>query len=732
MHKNSSLSLAAAEGIAVEREPPSAAALADLLERLAEDLGLHLDRAAARQALERERLAARSVDWHALAGRAATPLGLELRRVEVSPAEIARGAARAELPIATLRDDHGWVVVVRGGGGRVRVETPEGARWLRPEGLARMLGRGGAASPVPWVVASPRFPAHPLSGHGDSPSPLRRLLALLRLEREHVGIAVIYAAAVGVVSLAVPIGVQALVGSVAFGGLLQPVLVLSLLVLGALVFAAVLRAMQAWVIERIQQRVFARVAVDLAHRLPRVRAEAFDREHGPELVNRFFDVLTVQKGAALLLVDGVAVALQTLVGILLLLVYHPVLLAFDVIVVVTAGTAIFLLGRGAQATSIKESKAKYRTAAWLEEIVRHPATFRSSGAAAFAAGRAKDLTRDYLGARRKHFAVVFRQTIAALAIQALAGGSLLAIGGWLVLDGKLTLGQLVAAELLLTATLSGLAKLGKQLESFYDVLASSDKLGHLLDLPVEPFRQGELPEPAPGPVLRLRDVSYRYAGGASVLAGVTLEIPRRGRVAVVGRNGAGKSTLADVACALREATEGRVELEGVDLRDLSAAEAREAVVLVRDVEIFEGTVAENVHVGRGHVTDADVRAALRAVGLEEAISALPEGIHTAVTTGGPTFSRGQARLLMIARAIVGKPRVIVVDEILAGLDPGAAEAAERALTAEDAPWAVVATSPSGALLRRCDTVLTLDGGSLQPARAEDLASAGAERVTHGH
>jgi ABC-type bacteriocin/lantibiotic exporter with double-glycine peptidase domain len=138
-------------------------------------------------------------------------------------------------------------------------------------------------------------------------SPLRRLIGLIRPEGTDIRVVVAFAVGVGVLSLATPLAVEALVSTVAMNLLMQQLVILSLVLFVCLALAAAMRALQTLVVEAIQQRLFVRVTSDLAYRLPRVRADAFDREYGPELVNRFFDVLTVQKVGALLLLDGIAI-----------------------------------------------------------------------------------------------------------------------------------------------------------------------------------------------------------------------------------------------------------------------------------------------------------------------------------------------------------------------------------------------------------------------------------------
>jgi putative ABC transport system ATP-binding protein len=331
------------------------------------------------------------------------------------------------------------------------------------------------------VAMEPGFGRHPgqesVEGHL---TPFARLRALLQPEASDILTVFIYALTVGLLTLATPIAVEALVNTVAFGRFLQPVVVLALLLFMFLAFSAAIRAVQTIVVEIVQRRLFARVAGDLSYRLPRVQMTELDGAYAPELVNRFFDVVTVQKVSAQLLLEGIGLVLSAIVGMTVLAFYHPWLAGFDVILLAMIGLVVFVLGRGAVDSSVKESKEKYAMAAWLEDIARCPVAFRTDGGSEFALERSDRMIHDYLSARKKHFRILMRQILFALGLQALASTALLGIGGWLVVSGELTLGQLVAAELIVAVIVGSVAKLGKHMESFYDLLAAVDKLGHFV------------------------------------------------------------------------------------------------------------------------------------------------------------------------------------------------------------------------------------------------------------
>jgi putative ABC transport system ATP-binding protein len=582
------------------------------------------------------------------------------------------------------------------------------SRRISRRGLKAALNRfADKDGRVRFVVIEPGFGRHPgqesVDGHL---TPFARLRALLQPESSDIVTVFIYALIVGLLTLATPIAVEALVNTVAFGRFLQPVIVLALLLFMFLAFSAAIRAVQTIVVEIVQRRLFARVAGDLAYRLPRVQMQELDGKYGPELVNRFFDVVTVQKVCATLLLEGIGLVLSAIVGMTVLAFYHPWLAGFDVILLAMIGLVVFVLGRGAIDSSIKESKKKYAMAAWLEDIVRCPVAFRTDGGSEFALERSDRMIHDYLSARKKHFRILMRQILFALGLQAFASTVLLAIGGWLVVTGELTLGQLVAAELIVAVILGSVAKLGKHMESFYDLLAAVDKLGHLFDLNVE-RSDGALTTVASGPAT----VELTQLQSTANANPINWHFQKGELVAVMGNAGSGKSRLCDIIYGLRLPASGHLHVDDCDPRDLRPDVLRRRVALVRDVEFFEGTIAENVHLERPAVSAADVNAVLERLGVLDEMLVLPEGLGTSLPAGGGLLSSSQLRRLMLARSIVGQPGLLLIDGLLDGFsDTELAEVCSALNMLRDNCTMVVATGQQR-VADLCGRVLRMDTDS---------------------
>lgn len=549
--------------------------------------------------------------------------------------------------------------------------------------------------------------AHIDSDHGVHMHPFNRLVALLRPEWTDIWMVLVFALVVGVLMLATPLAIESLVNTVAFGRLMQPVVVLAIILLTFLGFSAALRALQTYVAEIVQRRLFARVAGDLAFRLPRVQAEATDGVYLPELTNRFFDIVSVQKIAAALLLDGVGLVMSALIGMAVLAFYHPWLLGFDIVMMAVIAFIIFVLGRGAINSAIKESKNKYYMASWLEDISRCPTAFRSSGGPDLALERADRLVHQYLEARRKHFAILMRQIVFALGLQAVASTVLLGLGGWLVISGQLTLGQLVAAELIVTVIVGAFAKLGKHMEGFYDLLASVDKLGHLFDLPTERC-DGILQMSAVGPAaIWSEGLAYKKEQRRNLIGPVSFTLEAGGSLAVLGGSGSGKSTFMDLLYGLRKPSSGHLTIDGYNPLDLRSDVLREHVAMARRGEVFDGTLEENVHMHRSDVTSADVRHALEQIGLYDQVLRLPKGFDARLNGSGEPLSGTQQDLLCIARAIAGRPRLLLIDSILDGLSDDELEHALVSLLAPGRPWTLILATGRRSVAERCDSIISL-------------------------
>lgn len=564
-----------------------------------------------------------------------------------------------------------------------------------------------------WVLIEPRLTMQAISPMRVSSSPERnainRIKGLIHLEREGIIAILVYSLLLGVLSLLTPIAVQALVNTIAFGVMLQPILILAIMVFTGLVFVGTLRVLQHVVVEYIQRRIFVRLVTDLSYRLPRVAIQAHEKKHVPELVNRFFDVVTVQKAAATLLMDSLGLVLQMVLGLLVLAFYHPYLLVFDIVLGFALFFVVVILGRGAIHSSIHESHAKYSAAAWLEEIARHPLGFKSKRSGGVASWRAEELSMEWLHARKDHFGVILRQIIGASVVQAIASAGLLGLGGWLVMTGQLTLGQLVAAELIVTSVAAGVAKFGKDLETYYDLVAGLDKIGKLVDLPME-TDHGQLPVMTDEPMrVEVSGASMKLGSGS--FCNVDFVIDAGEIVGMIGEDGAALSGFLDVLYGLRNPGHGLIKIQGVSLHELSIAALRDQIALVRERDLFEGSIDDNLRLANRYVEPDKVRDLLAQLKLGDELRRLPEGLHTKLGPNGSPLALDQQHRITLARVLLGEPELILVDRALDTLHPNHIKRVFETIRDRNISALVVSNRPD--VLAKCTRVFELEGAGVK-------------------
>lgn len=586
-------------------------------------------------------------------GVAARAAGLLLGRIEADP------LATAMLGAPTLLEcSLGWVVVTGRKRRRLEMWLDDGAgvrrRTMPARRFAQIIGEitdGYRIEPVAPTAAIGKA----VSGG----SPWQRMRALMHIERRDIGVILVYSAAVGLTSLAIPVAVQNLVNTVAFGTVIQPLVIIGLALCAFLFLAALLRVLRFVATEYIQRRIFVRFAVDLADRLPQVKPGTERKKYLPEYVNRFFDVMTVQKSAATLLIDGTELMLQTLIGLILLAVYHPALAAFDLVLVAGLAVVFGLLGRGAERTTLAESDSKYAVAAWLEDLASRPDLFRHPVAARQAVAHADGLARTYLENRRVHFRVVLRQFIGGSILQVTANVALLLIGGWLVMTGELTLGQLVAAELVVTLAVAGLAKIGKLLESFYDLLAGVAKLGKLIDLPLGQQTGVTLNGEADF------TLNGRPLGGLVQLT-------------------CGPTARQIVKAARGADNDAPLQVNALPLSAMRFSDRRAAVWVVDEPDLVHGTVRENAILANERAP-AEVDAVLHAFGFEV------DQLEVALLPHGGPLTDMQAMALTLARAVLAQPHLLILDNVMSHLETRESQALIDALQAArgDLPTVVI-------------------------------------------
>jgi ABC-type bacteriocin/lantibiotic exporter with double-glycine peptidase domain len=574
--------------------------------------------------------------------------------------------------------------------------------------------------------------------HDDEPpkhlSPFARLLQLLRAERSDIWLIYLYAVLVGLFGLTVPLAVQGITQLVQGGLVLQPVvLLIAFAILGTLV-TGVVGLLQESVVETIQQRIFARLAFEFAYLVPRIRFEAAQQNNLPLQMNRFFEAVLIQKSLAKLLIDVPTATLQVIFGILLLSFYNPSFIVFSIVLVIGV-FVIFRLtySRGIE-TSIMESKYKYIVLEWLQAMARSIAAFKFSTRSTLPIERMDGHVANYLKYRRKHFRVLVTQSMSMIVFKTVLTGALLILGTTLVVNRSLTLGQFVAAELVIVTVLAGVEKLIRSLATIYDVLTSVDKVGRVMDLPVEEIRGLQLPPSQTGLAIVAKGLSFTYPDQASpTLSDINLDIRPGSRIAITGVDGSGQTTLLRVIGALHDGYDGTLTYDGITLRSMNRAALREQIgQVLSTTDLFDGTIEDNVSVGRRFVDRAAVLQALKAVDVDAFVQSLPLGIQTTITNGGSNLSAAVASKLLVAQGIVGEPRLLLLDDFFQNLDDDYRSRLIRLLTDHATPYTVIAVSHDAEFLAACDEIIVMEDGHIKTRGTyAELASMLGRASVHG-
>ncbi|MBN8681773.1 MAG: ATP-binding cassette domain-containing protein [Chitinophagales bacterium] len=547
-------------------------------------------------------------------------------------------------------------------------------------------------------------------------TPIKRLFRLVSQFRKELRYIILYAVVAGLINLTLPLGIQAIINQIAGGRINASWVVLVLLVMVGLTFTGILRLMQLSIMEHLQRRIFTSSAIEFAVRIPRLNLEMLRREHLPELVNRFFDTLTLQKGMPKLLIDGSAAVLQIFFSLLLLSFYHASFVLFSVLLMFLLAVMFYWTGPMGIESSLKESKYKYRLAYWLEELGRVATTFKLAGSTPLPLQRADNLTVEYLNARSKHWRVLVWQFAGSITFRVLVIGGFLILGSMLVMENQLNIGQFVASEILVLFVVESVEKLIMLHETGYDVITATEKLAQVSELPVERedgLRVEEFCTDAPLAV-EMRNLSYQYDDGDSlVLKDINLKINPGEKVLIAGYHGSGKSTLMQILSVLKRDFQGSLLFNGLPKQNLHLRSLREHIGDISSQEdLFKGDILENITLGNPRITIQRVLEICELVGLSEFIRNHPQGINTELLPGGRNTPGSIVSKILIARAIAAKPKILVLEQPLGALNFRDRLRISQMLTDSSAPWTLVCSSDDPLLASMCQRVVVLKGGEI--------------------
>lgn len=561
-------------------------------------------------------------------------------------------------------------------------------------------------------------------GDGKPPTPFKRLLRLLGTEKKEIFYILFYAIIIGLIGLVIPLGIQTTVELISGGVFFSSVYVLITLVILGVLLSGGLQVVQISLVEFLQRRIFTKASLEFAFRIPRIRMEALHGNYAPELINRFFDVVNIQKGLPKLLIDLSAAAIQILFGLLLISLYHPFFVFFGLVLLLMLTSIFILTGPKGLSSSIEESKYKYKVAHWLEELGRALHSFKLAGSTDLPIRKTDYTVNNYLKNRKTHFRVLVTQFSFIVIFKALITGGLLIMGTLLVVDRQITLGQFVASEIVIILILNAVEKIIMYMDVVYDLLTAVDKVAQVTDLPIEKTGGLDFPFGQTGGFhVRTHELKYRYsASGHQALRGVSLDIKPREIVCITGHGNSGKTTLLNILTGLYSDYEGVVTINGYSMRDLDVTHLRDQLAKnISQEDLFDGTILENITLGRITTTVHDAIYALEQVGLSDAINALPKGLDTPIISGGKGLTKTFIHKLILARCLAKRPQLLVLNDFFTPLAKSDKIELLTCITKPDHPWTTIVLSKDPLIMSACDRVIVLhDGNVLHEGTMEEL------------
>jgi ABC-type bacteriocin/lantibiotic exporter with double-glycine peptidase domain len=543
----------------------------------------------------------------------------------------------------------------------------------------------------------------------------QRLINLLKLDKKDVRQVFYYAIFAGLVSLTLPLGIQAIINLIQGAQVSTSWIILVILVTMGVAFAGVLQLMQIRIIENVQQKIFTRSSFEFAYRFPKIKMSELRNFYPPELANRFFDTLNIQKGISKLLIDVPTALLQIIFGLLLLSLYHPFFIVYGVLLLALIYVVFkYTITKGLE-TSLLESKQKYKVAHWIQEVARCLISFKLSGKTSLALNKNDYLVSGYLEARENHFKILVLQFVQMIVFKVLVTGGLLVIGGLLVLNQEMNIGQFVAAEIIILLVVASVEKLIVSLESFYDVLTALEKLGQVVDKDLEPtqtdlelFEQKDFK-------LELDNIYYSVPDRPkNIIDGLSLSIHGKDRILLNGGNGSGKSTLLQLIAGLIEPIGGNIFVNGVRLKSEHLNHFRSWLGQSLKLETpFEGTLLQNITFGDKGIKKEDILWVLELTGLDKEIKNMPNGLDTIIYPEGKQMSYTFAKKIVLARSLIRKPKLLVLRDPLDQFDEIESERIMDALTDPAQPWSLIVVSEDKRWIKKCNRVVTLENGKIK-------------------
>lgn len=494
-----------------------------------------------------------------------------------------------------------------------------------------------------------------MADYSSKISPFQRIWNLVKLERRNVRFLYIYAILSGAISLVLPLGIQAIVGLVLAGRLSSSWFILIVLISATILIAGLTKLAQMSILETIQRKLFVRTAFDFSHKLASSRELLKKYPSLIELSEKFLDVITVQKSFSKLLLDFTGAVLQLLFGLILLSVYHPTFLVFGTVLITILIFALRLTWNTGVNSARAESNYKFKTAYWLTEIAQNRVTFNLKSEQKYHLKRIDEYLHNYVKSRILHFRVLYTQAGIAIAIKVTLTLSMLILGSTLLVNQDISLGQFLAAEILIISLTDAVERLVVTVENVYDSGIALEKLGSVTDNEVKqenviPFVESDFQKVPPKVSILPSGINKPTAvimpGEKAVICG----LPGFGRTGIL-------KTIIGEAIGGYNAHLNDVPVENINNEYLGALSG----LCLQGSNIFEGTLSQNIVLAKEPDMEELTRIS-KILNLHEYISSLPNGYQHYFEANN-NVPNNVSKKIPLARALYQSPPLLLVDDI---------------------------------------------------------------------
>lgn len=544
-------------------------------------------------------------------------------------------------------------------------------------------------------------------------SALSRFYTFLKADKKDFYSIYAYAIFSGLLALSLPLGIQTIISFVLAGSVSTSMVVLICFVVAGVFFTGLLQVKQMQVVEKIEQKIFIRYAFEFTDRLPKINVQKMDSYYLPELVNRFFDTVSLQKGIAKLLIDIPAATIQMLFGLILLSFYHPVFIVFGISLFLLLILILRFSSVKGMETNVLASDFKFSVAGWIEEIARTIKTFKYSKGTQIHLKQTNSLASGYLRARTHHFKILQNQYWSLIIFKVLITAAMLIVGSILLVDQQLNVGQFVAAELVILTVITAVEKFILNLDKVYDVLTALEKLGKVTGSELEKEGSVELPTKTTGVAIKFEQVNFTYADGNHVLRELSFEIKPGKHIAIMGDSGAGKSTVLRLLTGAFNDFEGNVLIDEIPVGNYTLSSLRSQTgILLSLQDIFKGSLLENITMGNPDIALDEVIQLASITGLAEFVQSQKEGYDYLLDPAGKRLPKKYIQAILLMRALLGKHRLLLLEEPSHYLDRKHLPAILSFLK-NDIDATIIITTNDPEIAASCDEVFLLTDGVLQ-------------------